>query len=99
MKNLYWKNKNCHILFKDIEQKRIILKRIYTDLSLSKNLRLRAFFQFKTINKNSSITRLNNRCIFTNRSRSIYKKFKLSRLIFRQLALKGLLVGIKKSSW
>ena len=49
--------------------------------------------------KNSSPVRLKNRCMFTGRSRSYYRKFGVSRLVFREMALKGELPGIKKSSW
>jgi len=99
MKNIYWKDKNNRILYKSIEKKRVILKKIYEELKLSKKTRLHAFYNLKNINKKSSITVLNNRCLLTNRGRSVYKKFKLSRLMFRDLAWKGLLIGVKKSSW
>jgi small subunit ribosomal protein S14 len=49
--------------------------------------------------KNSSPVRLKNRCMFTGRSRSYYRKFGVSRLVFREMALRGELPGIKKSSW
>ena len=49
--------------------------------------------------KNSSPVRLKNRCMFTGRARSYYRKFGVSRLVFREMALKGELPGIKKSSW
>jgi small subunit ribosomal protein S14 len=49
--------------------------------------------------KNSSVVRLKNRCMFTGRSRAYYRKFGVSRLIFREMALKGEIPGVKKSSW
>ena len=49
--------------------------------------------------KNSSPVRLKNRCMFTGRARSYYRKFGVSRLVFREMALKGELPGVKKSSW
>jgi len=49
--------------------------------------------------KNSSMVRLKNRCMFTGRSRAYYRKFGVSRLIFREMALKGEIPGVKKSSW
>jgi ribosomal protein S14 len=48
---------------------------------------------------NSSKTRIKNRCIFTGRSKAVYKDFKLSRIVFRELALSGQLPGIRKASW
>lgn len=49
--------------------------------------------------KNSSSVRLHNRCIMTGRARSYYRKFGVSRLVFREKALRGEIPGIKKSSW
>ena len=49
--------------------------------------------------KNSLPCRLRNRCIVTGRPRGNYRKFKLSRIAFRELANDGKLPGITKSSW
>ncbi len=49
--------------------------------------------------KNSSPVRLHNRCMFTGRARSYYRKFGVSRLVLREMALKGEIPGLKKSSW
>ncbi len=49
--------------------------------------------------KNSSPVRLHNRCMITGRPRSYYRKFGVSRLVFREMALIGEIPGIKKSSW
>jgi small subunit ribosomal protein S14 len=49
--------------------------------------------------RNSSPVRLKNRCMFTGRARSYYRKFGVSRLVFREMALRGELPGVKKSSW
>lgn len=49
--------------------------------------------------RNSSPTRVVNRCSVTGRSRAVYRKYGLTRHIFRQLALEGKLPGIKKASW
>lgn len=49
--------------------------------------------------KNSSPVRLKNRCMFTGRARSYYRKFGVSRLVLREMALKGEIPGLKKSSW
>jgi ribosomal protein S14 len=47
----------------------------------------------------SSYVRIVNRCIVTNRSKSVYRAFKLSRHSFRELALSGSILGVTKSSW
>lgn len=49
--------------------------------------------------KNSSPTRLNNRCELTGRPRGYMRKFKMSRIAFRELAHKGQVPGVKKASW
>jgi small subunit ribosomal protein S14 len=49
--------------------------------------------------KNSSPVRLKNRCMITGRARSYYRKFGISRLVLREMALKGEIPGLKKSSW
>lgn len=49
--------------------------------------------------KNSSATRIRNRCQLTGRSRGYYRKFGISRLVLREMASKGEIPGVKKSSW
>ncbi len=49
--------------------------------------------------KNSSPVRLKNRCMFTGRSRGFHRKFGISRLVLREMALRGEIPGLKKASW
>ncbi|MBI5403711.1 MAG: 30S ribosomal protein S14 [Ignavibacteriae bacterium] len=49
--------------------------------------------------RDSSASRLHNRCLVTGRARSYYRKFGVSRLVFRELALQGKIPGVVKSSW
>ncbi len=49
--------------------------------------------------RNSSPSRVRNRCILTGRGRGVYKKYGLCRNVFRQLALEGKIPGIRKASW
>ncbi len=49
--------------------------------------------------RNSSPTRVRNRCNLTGRGRGVYRKFGLCRNVFRQLALQGKIPGIRKASW
>ena len=49
--------------------------------------------------RNSSKTRLNNRCSLTGRSRAYYRRFGISRIMLRELALKGQIPGVRKASW
>ncbi len=57
------------------------------------------FEALQKLPKDSSPVRLNNRCMFTGRVRSYYRKFGVSRLVLREMALKGEIPGLKKSSW
>lgn len=49
--------------------------------------------------RNSSPTRVRNLCALTGRSRSVYRKFKISRIMLRELALQGKIPGMRKASW
>ncbi|SDH50183.1 30S ribosomal protein S14 [Alteribacillus bidgolensis] len=49
--------------------------------------------------RDSSPTRLTSRCAITGRPRGVIRKFELSRIKFRELAHKGQIPGVKKSSW
>ncbi len=53
----------------------------------------------QSLPRNSSPIRLRNRCIMTGRPRGYISKFGVSRLVFREMALKGEIPGIKKASW
>jgi small subunit ribosomal protein S14 len=49
--------------------------------------------------RDASPTRSKNRCQLTGRSRAYLRKFKISRIMLRELALKGMIPGLKKASW
>ena len=49
--------------------------------------------------RNASPVRLHNRCMITGRPRAYYRKFGISRLVLREMASKGVIPGLKKSSW
>jgi small subunit ribosomal protein S14 len=49
--------------------------------------------------RNSSPTRYRRLCRLTGRSRAVYRKFQVSRIVFRDMALDGLIPGVKKASW
>lgn len=57
------------------------------------------FEALQKLPKNSSSVRLHNRCMFTGRARGYHRKFGISRLVLREMALKGEIPGLKKSSW
>ncbi len=49
--------------------------------------------------RDSSPTRSHNRCMLTGRSKAVYRKFKVCRIMLRELALAGKIPGMKKASW
>ena len=49
--------------------------------------------------RDSSATRSRRRCEITGRARSVYRKFKISRMVMREMALAGMIPGLKKASW
>lgn len=75
------------------------LKYLINNTKLHPAIRYQAYLELKNLIKNSSKVRLKNHCVLTGRSKSVYKHFKISRIMFRELALKGLLYGVRKASW
>jgi ribosomal protein S14 len=98
MKYLLLKDKRKRILFSLYENKRKFLLSIYQNLNLSIKLRFIAYTNILELTREASITRIKNRCVLTNRPRSVYKHYGLSRLMFRKYILEGKLTGVKKSS-
>lgn len=80
-------------------EKRQALKSIVKDLHATPEQKEEAMRKLNKLPKNSSPIRKRNRCILTGRPRGYYRKFKVSRLCFRELALDGMIPGIVKSSW
>jgi small subunit ribosomal protein S14 len=80
------------------QAKRVALVTKYSE----KRKELKAAHDYAALAKlprDSSATRLHNRCNITGRARSYYRKFGVSRLVFRELALQGKIPGVIKSSW
>jgi small subunit ribosomal protein S14 len=75
------------------------LKEIANDESRDETERLIARLKMAELPRNSNPTRVRNRCELTGRSRGFYRKFRLSRIMLRELANKGLIPGVIKSSW
>lgn len=55
--------------------------------------------ELQRLPRNASPVRLRNRCSFTGRSRGYMRKFGVSRIVFREMALEGKIPGVRKSSW
>ena len=75
------------------------LKAIADDKTRDETERLIARLKMAELPRNGNPTRIRNRCELTGRSRAYYRKFRLSRIMLRELANKGLIPGVIKSSW
>lgn len=97
-KSLIEKEKNRQKLVQKYSKKRKKLKnQIKESLFLEEKFTLHRKLQ--KLPRNSSPSRLNNRCLLSGRPKGFLRDFGISRHFFRELAHEGLLPGIKKSSW
>ena len=84
--------------WKTKQKRRAALVAKYADLrrQLKKD---KNFAALAKLPRDSSATRSHNRCELTGRSKAYLRKFKVSRIMLRELALKGMIPGLKKASW
>ena len=93
------KNKNRERLVKQYAVRRARLKAIADNDALPMEDRFAARLKLAELPRNSAKVRIRNRCEVTGRARSVYRKFKLSRIALRDLASTGQIPGVVKSSW
>ena len=93
------KNERRKQLVKQYAAKFEKLKAIADDESRDEGERLIARLKMAELPRNANPTRVRNRCELTGRSRAYYRKFRLCRIELRDLANKGLIPGVTKSSW
>ena len=86
-------------LVKKYAKKRLALKIIINDKKLPLNERFKAQLKLAKIPRNSAKIRIRNRCEITGRPHGVYRKLKISRIALRELASKGIIPGMTKSSW
>jgi small subunit ribosomal protein S14 len=86
-------------LFKSLGGKRAKLKAIIADREVPMEERFAAVLALAEMPRNSAKIRQRNRCALTGRPRGHFRKFKLSRIAVRDLAARGELPGVVKSSW
>ncbi len=80
-------------------EKRAELRKLLKDPNVSMEEKLEVQDKFAKLPRNSCPTRLNRRCLISGRARGYYRKFRISRIALRDLALRGQLPGVRKSSW
>ena len=93
------KNERRKKLVKKYAGKYARLRAIADDKSADDTDRLMARLKMAEIPRNGNPTRVRNRCEVTGRPRAYYRKFRLCRIQLRDLANKGLIPGVTKSSW
>ena len=86
-------------MVKQYANKRAKLKAIIYNKELPMEERLQATLALAKLPRNSSKIRVRNRCALTGRPRAHHRKFRLSRVSLRDLASRGELPGVTKSSW
>ena len=86
-------------LVKQFAAKREELKAIANDEALPLEERFEARLKLAALPRNSSKTRIRNRCDLTGRPRAYYRKLKMSRIALRELGSAGQIPGLVKSSW
>jgi len=93
------KNERRKKLVKKYAAKYAALKAIADDKSLDETERMMARLKMAEIPRNGNPTRVRNRCATTGRPRGYYRKFGLNRIELRNLANRGMIPGVTKSSW
>ena len=86
-------------MVKKYAKKRLALKKIINDKKIPLNERFKAQLKLAKIPRNSAKIRIRNRCEITGRPHGVYRKLKISRIALRELASKGIIPGMTKSSW
>jgi len=94
-----YRNKKRRKMVAQYADRRAALKNIANDDKASMEERFQARLKLSELPRNSSKVRIRNRCELTGRPRAYYRKFRLCRIQLRDLANKGLIPGVVKSSW
>ena len=79
--------------------KRAELKAVIMNKTLAPEERFAAQLKLAQMPRTSSATRIRNRCMITGRSRGVYRKFGISRIMLREMASAGLIPGVRKARW
>ena len=80
-------------------EKRAALRATIDSVTTSDAEKQEAYAKLRKLPRDSSRTRIRNRCSMTGRPRAFLRQFGLSRITFREMALQGLIPGVRKASW
>ena len=97
--NMIEREKKRALLSKKYAKKRAELKATIVNPQSSYDERQAAAEKLQKLPRDSSPSRIRNRCKLTGRSRGVYRKFGLARTKLREAAMRGEVPGLKKSSW
>ena len=86
-------------LYEQHEMERSNLRYLKKNDILPSTVRKKAAEDLESLPRDSSITRVRNRCVLTDRGRGLVGRFRISRMMFRYYADKGLIAGMQKSTW
>tara|TARA_B100001750_G_C15488214_1_gene589577 strand:+ start:356 stop:661 length:306 start_codon:yes stop_codon:yes gene_type:complete len=98
-KSMIVKNLRRRQISERYKLKRLELKKVLKDPSVSQEEKSMARIKLEKMPRDANPNRIRNRCVVTGRPRAYYRKFGLSRITFREMALKGEIPGITKASW
>ncbi|BBA84680.1 30S ribosomal protein S14 [endosymbiont of Euscepes postfasciatus] len=98
-KSIIFRNNKRILLYNKYYKKRLYLKKIISNKNIQEKERWESMLKLQKLPKNSCKIRIRNRCYITGRSRSYLRRFGLSRIKLREMAMLGLIPGLKKSSW
>ena len=98
-KSMIEREKKREKLVAQYAAKRTALKEIANDENLPMEERFKARLKLAKLPRNSSATRLHNRCQVSGRPKAYYRRLKMSRIALRDLASEGKIPGMVKSSW
>ena len=93
------RNEKRKALAAKFNDKRNELKKVISSPSSEPEAAYEAFVALQKLPRNSSRTRVRNRCLLTGRGRAVLTRFGLCRNEFRRLAHMGQITGVTKSSW
>ncbi|WP_032112424.1 30S ribosomal protein S14 [Candidatus Paracaedibacter symbiosus] len=93
------KNNRRRQLAEKSASRRDKLKEVIYDKNVDFEARIEAVIKLSELPRNSSATRIRNRCEVSGRPRGFHRKFRMSRIAVRELGSLGLIPGLIKSSW
>ncbi len=98
-KSAIYREKKRQRLVAQHAEKRAALLKITRDPEASLEDKYEAYRAISKMPRDACAARLHNRCSITGRPQAYYRRFGVSRLVFRRLAHAGVLPGVRKSSW